>query len=525
MKSLIYDIKKIAKFSLKDIISGVILINLLLAIVALLKDMFFASYLGTSQEADALFLAFFIPDTTGNNLMAASIGVTCIPMFSYFYVHNDFHRLKNLIKNVVLFIFIISSLIFTILFVFKSNIISSLGGGFSDYTASLSINLLIVILPTVFLFPLSTVGISILNVYNKFIYPAFSPVLFNGVLLITAIYVYYMELNLNRGVYILASFITIAVAVSVVYLWSSVFTHMNFKKSISKTITKLKLTNSQLKDLKKVLRSFFPYFIILVTILGVQFIERYLISGLGKGNIAGLNYAYRLVQFPIWVFVAAIGTITLPSMSKYKGLGKTYDLHKTIYKALKLTLMITLPISLVLFFLRIPIISTLFQRGAFNEHSLNITSTILKGYTFGIMGHAIMQICIRIFLSMHKMLYPLAVFILTFALNIILDFILIDKIGLSAIGYGFSISSTLNAIILMILLKYKLQIPFHPVIVNAIKIFLSAIPYILILVMLEYVWHNYINVYIFSINFIFLSAAGLFSLLVYFISLRFIKAL
>ncbi|HET6872195.1 MAG TPA: hypothetical protein VFH42_04320, partial [Sporolactobacillaceae bacterium] len=59
-----------------------ILMNLMLAISAFFKDVAFAHYFGTSSTADAYTLGFFIPDMIGNNLIAAALGVACIPIFS-----------------------------------------------------------------------------------------------------------------------------------------------------------------------------------------------------------------------------------------------------------------------------------------------------------------------------------------------------------------------------------------------------------------------------------------------------------
>lgn len=59
-----------------------VLFNLLLAFVAFIKDIVLASYFGTSGIADAINLAFFLPDTLGNNLIGAAIGVSSIPILT-----------------------------------------------------------------------------------------------------------------------------------------------------------------------------------------------------------------------------------------------------------------------------------------------------------------------------------------------------------------------------------------------------------------------------------------------------------
>ena len=153
----------------KETITILILINMMLALAALLRDIFLASYLGTSYQADALVLALFLPDTVGNNLLAASIGVACVPVFSKLFVSNKLERLFSCLKNIIIS-FLVISFIFLVLFYFYGyDLIQFFGSGFSPKTGLLSLKLFHIIIPTVVLFPLVTIGSSMMQVFNNFV--------------------------------------------------------------------------------------------------------------------------------------------------------------------------------------------------------------------------------------------------------------------------------------------------------------------------------------------------------------------
>ncbi|HEY8804693.1 MAG TPA: hypothetical protein VIM42_06215, partial [Clostridium sp.] len=86
-------------FNYSKLVVIIVAINIILAVLALLKDMFMASYFGTTVNADAFTLSFFITDMLGNNLIANAVAVSCIPLFTKIYADNDEYKLyDNLIK-------------------------------------------------------------------------------------------------------------------------------------------------------------------------------------------------------------------------------------------------------------------------------------------------------------------------------------------------------------------------------------------------------------------------------------------
>ena len=140
------------------------------------------------------------------------------------------------------------------------------------------------------------------------------------------------------------------------------------------------------------------------------------------GTLAGLNYAYRIAQFPNWVFVAAVTAVLLPALSRSAAAGGGGGSVKPeLYRALGATLCLMLPSAAVLYFLREPIISLLFGRGAFDSHSVALTSELLAGYSLSVAFQVVSVLCLRYFLACGRLYGPAAVYLVSTVCTIVFD--------------------------------------------------------------------------------------------------------
>lgn len=497
-------------------VSLIIMINLILAAVALFKDVFMASYLGTSSQADAFLLAYFLPDTVGNNLLASSLGIACVPVFSRLFVANEHYRLNKSITVIILYFMVFSVLLLIFFSLASKPIINNLGTGFSEYTRSLCTELFMIILPIIVAFPMITVGTSVLQVSNRFNIPALAPVLFNLVLLIGTLYVYLLPVPIQQGVYLLAASVLIGVIVMLALIWLAIRKY-RIKVLVWPRFSELIRPAG---DIREILRIFFPYLLILLSSQIVFTVERYLASKLEVGSIAGLNYAFRLAQFPLWVFVAAVSTVAFPSMSKATGLGHAEELKETLGKSLFLVFIVTLPLTVCLFFLRVPIISMLLQRGSFDDTSVKITAGILAGYTLTIVSQGIVLICLRAFLAIGRIFIPLLAVLISSGLTILFDYLLVDIIGSAGLGYGAAIGALVNSVALFYLINRELNLDMGRQLSNFMKVLVANLPVILVMALFCKVWYFMVapSGFAFRVGYVFMVVVV--GLPVYWVSLR-----
>src|SRR5271166_6462896 len=102
-----------------------------------------------------------------------------------------------------------------------------------------------------------------------------------------------------------------------------------------------------------------------------------LASLLPGGSVSYLYYADRLNQLPLGVVGIAVGTAILPSLSRHLRLGENNAAVETQNRGLELALLLTVPASVALGVLATPILSALFERGAFGSTDTAATAAAL----------------------------------------------------------------------------------------------------------------------------------------------------
>lgn len=106
-------------------------------------------------------------------------------------------------------------------------------------------------------------------------------------------------------------------------------------------------------------------------------LSRRLLAGLGSGAQSYFSWAMRLCDFPQGIFVMALSTAALPSLSTLAAKGAMRQLALTWAHGTTLALFVALPASAMFAALGEPIVVALFQRGAFDAREAHETARAL----------------------------------------------------------------------------------------------------------------------------------------------------
>lgn len=411
---------------------------MLLALIAFLKDLTLATYFGTSEVADALNFAFFIPDMIGNNLIGAAIAVSAIPVFTKLASINDQFLLKMTFQKLGFGIIVGTSVLLIILLVLLKPLIHLLS--FKSNIDAASVYLFLCVLsPVVMLSPLWLLGSSVLQASKRFILSAFTPVLLNALLLLTLVVIEWQGVAQPNGAKIFALSVVLSTCTCTVITWWHLFKEQGWtwKWTVS---TWIGLTN----EVKDVINIFVAYILILVIIQVGLLAERLFASVLDTGTIAALSYAYRLSQFPLWVFIAAITTFLLPTISLHVERNERIALKKVLVQSLSFVIVCSVVISSVFFLFTEPIVKLLFLRGAFTEESVRLTSAILKGYGLSIVGQSLFVFCTRYYVASRTMKKPIVVALIGGSINLVALYFLVPVLGAAGIGYAIALASSIS---------------------------------------------------------------------------------
>jgi putative peptidoglycan lipid II flippase len=138
------------------------------------------------------------------------------------------------------------------------------------------------------------------------------------------------------------------------------------------------------------------------------------------------------------------------------------DFRSTVSSTLRAILFLSLPATIGLIMLRVPLIQVLLERGAFDARSTEWVSAALGFYALGLAGHSAVEILSRAFYALHDTIRPVAVGLGAMGLNIILSLILgrpAEDGGMAHAGLALanSIATLLEMIVLWVLLTRKAE--------------------------------------------------------------------
>ena len=202
------------------------------------------------------------------------------------------------------------------------------------------------------------------------------------------------------------------------------------------------------KYLKKMLILVAPVFIgVAVNQVNVV-IDKSLASTIGDGVITVLNSANRLNGFVIGLFISTIASVIYPTLSKLSNDKNNDDFIQTIKSSINTVVILVIPISVGAIVLANPIVKIIFERGAFDTVSTNMTAKALIGYSIGMIGYGLREILNKVFYSIQDTKTPMINGILSVLINIFLNIILIKKLKY----FGLALSTSISSIICILLL-------------------------------------------------------------------------
>ena len=154
-------------------------------------------------------------------------------------------------------------------------------------------------------------------------------------------------------------------------------------------------------------------------------VDKTLASTLVEGSISALNYANKLNEFVMGIFIVSITSVIYPLLSKLSAANNKEEFNNSIVKSINYVILLVIPISIGAMVLSTPIVKLLFERGAFDLRATQMTSSALFCYSIGIIGFGLRDILSRVFYSIQDTKTPMINGAIAMALNIVLNLILI----------------------------------------------------------------------------------------------------
>jgi putative peptidoglycan lipid II flippase len=181
--------------------------------------------------------------------------------------------------------------------------------------------------------------------------------------------------------------------------------------------------------------------------------------------VASFEYAVRLMEFPQGVIGISLATFLLPALSGLVADKNYPEFRSTLRQALGYLAFANLIATTLLIALAEPIVRLLFERGEFGPDSTSRVAFALACLAPGLVAFSTVGILARAFFALGDTKTPMVISIFCLGINIILVLMLIRPFAQGGLGIANSITSTLNAGLLLYALRRKLaRLDFEPLI-------------------------------------------------------------
>ena len=159
------------------------------------------------------------------------------------------------------------------------------------------------------------------------------------------------------------------------------------------------------------------------------------------GAVAWLNYADRLYQLPLGVVGVAIGVVLLPDLARLVRAGDVAGQRDAYSRATEFSLLLTLPAAVALAAVPAPIVSTLFERGAFDAADTRATATVLTIYALGLPAFVLQKVLQPLYFAREDTRAPLRFALVSLAVNAAAAMGLAPVIGYPAAAWGTTLAA------------------------------------------------------------------------------------
>ncbi len=426
--------------------------TMLSRIAGLIRDVVFARMLGASDNADAFFIAFKIPQFLRRLFAEGAFAQAFVPVLAEYKrsknEENNLEAVRGLI-NAVCGALSGTLLLLTSFIILAAPLVTFVfAPGFADQPDKFDItaSMLRITFPYLFLISLTGFAGGILNSYGRFAVPAFTPVLLNFTLIAFALWV---SPYLDEPVFALAWGVLFAGFIQL-------FFQIPFLANLS--LLPKPVLDFGHPGVKKIIKLMLPA-IFAVSVSQINLLlDTVLASFLPGGSVSWLYYSDRLVELPLGVFGIAIATVILPALSmidlKNKNEQTAEQFRQTLLWALRCILFIALPATVALIILAEPILFVLFQYDAMTPNDVNMSAFSLQAYALGLSAFMLIKVLASTYFSQQDTRTPVKIGVIAMVANMLLNLLLVALmhfkfgIGHTGLALATSLSAMLNAYLL-----------------------------------------------------------------------------
>ncbi len=450
-------------------------------VLGLIREQVMAIYFGAGLATDVFVAAFRVPNLLRDMFAEGALSSAFVPVFKEKLVSDSEKEAFGLAHVTFTAILLVVGTIVLLGIIAAPAIIYIMANGFTETPDKfdLTVSLTRIMMVYLLLVSLSALIMGMLNSFGRFGIPALSPAMFNlGTVLTVVILHRYFE----QPIYTMAIGVVVGgIGQAAIQLPSLLKIGYRFRFVVSFFD----------QGLRKVVRLLTPMIIGLsagrINIVVATLVASFLI----EGALSYLNYAYRLMHFPLGVFAVAIGTVALPRVTELVARQEFERLGQTFLGTLSANFFVVVPSAMFLATMGREVVELIYQWGEFGSADSDRTALALLHYSYGLIGFASVRVTVPFFYAFGDSKLPMKISIASVVVNLVLYYPMIKMLGFAGLAAATSMASLFNFVLLLMLLPRKgIHIPFGRLGWNSLRILASAWAAFQIAQLLPYVFSH-----------------------------------
>lgn len=417
-------------------------------VLGLVREMVFAHFFGAGFLYDAYQAAFTIPNVLRDLFAEGALSAAFVKVFTDYQINKsepEAWRLASLVLNALA---IVMSIITILGILLAPYLVPFITRGFPPDKIHLTVVMTQIMFPFILLIALAAVAMGVLNTKGNFGVPASASTVFNIVSIFIGLgFAYWLSggsWEAAQDKYTIpsvsAKWAILGMAIGTLIGGAAQFL-MQLPSLFRVGFRFTPVLSFRNEGVKQIMRLMAP------AILGTSAVQINVLINLMfvseiEGGRSWLSYAFRLMQFPIGVFGVAVGTASIPVLSRMASEGKFGEFRQTLSSSINLVFLMTLPSACGLIILGEPIIRLLYSHGSFKETDVPMTAWALSGYAIGLTGYAAIKVLSPAFYALNDAKTPMIIAVFSIGVNAVVSYFslrLLSGFGVSPetpSGYG-----------------------------------------------------------------------------------------
>jgi len=420
-------------------------------VTGLARDIVIASAYGAGPLTDAFWVAFRIPNLLRRLFAEGAFSQAFVPILGQVRATESTDAVQSLLDRVARLLTLALMLVTAIGVLAAPWVVGAMGSGMlaperqTEYQSAVWMTR--AMFPYILCMSLVALASGVLNTFNRFTIPAFTPVLLNLAMIAASLgFSPYME----QPVHALAVGVMVGGLLQLGVQWHAL-SRLGLRPRIAGSLRQA----WQDSRVRRVLRQMAP------AILGVSvaqislLINTNIATWLTPGSVTWLSFADRLMEFPSALLGVALGTVLLPQLSRAHAQHDPQRYQALMDWGLRWVLLLGLPAALGLAMLSDGLVATLFHYGAFTVHDVAQTRVAVMAYAAGLLGLLAIKILAPGFYARQDMRTPVRVAIVVLVLTQLMNLVFVPWLGHVGLALSVGLGATINSLLLLTVLMRR----------------------------------------------------------------------